>query len=254
MFQTLIKHSFFKVLSVAGLCVAANIPGAAHAQNQDWKYVIAPYFWGAGQSGTVGVVEGADPIDIDLSFSDIFDNLEASGMIIGRAINGDLGFSVDAQVINMKASGDVPEQPGLEVTVENQNKMYSFMLDYRVLDTPEANLWLTGGARYWRVETELEANTGDAAAGKDSWWDPLVGLHGRYDFDDRNAVIGWASLGGFGAGSDLMVDIFAGYERRFTPVTAMQIGWRYLSVDREDGGFVYDVSQTGPILGLSFTF
>jgi hypothetical protein len=254
MFEKSIKYRTINALRVSGLCLTVIAPGAVAAQGQDWSYVVAPYFWGAGQTGTVGVIPGADPVDIDLSFSDIFKNLDASGMVIGRAINGDFGFSVDAQIINMKQTGDVPSQPGLEVTVDNQNKMYSFLVDYRVLDTAEANLWLTAGARYWRVEPELTANTGDSVTGKNSWWDPVVGLHGRYDFDDRNAVIGWASLGGFGAGSDLMVDVFAGYERRFTPTTAMQLGWRYLSVDREDGGFVYDVSQTGPIVGLSFTF
>lgn len=248
------KRNIFKALSAVGLCTAALAPNGVVAQNQDWRFAVAPYFWGAGQSGTVGVIPGADPVDLDLSFGDIFKNLDTSGMVIGRATNGDIGFTVDAQIINMNASGEVPSEPGLEVAVDNQNKMYSFMADYRVYESPQAKVWLSGGARYWRVETTLEANTGDTASGKNSWWDPLVGLHGRYDFDDRNAVIGWAYLGGFGVGSDLTMDVFAGYARRLTPVTAMQIGWRYLNVDRTDAEFIYDVYQAGPIVGLSFTF
>jgi len=32
------------------------------------------------------------------------------------------------------------------------------------------------------------------------------------------------------------------------------LGYRYVDVDYEDDGFLYDVAQSGPVLGLSWRF
>jgi hypothetical protein len=51
-----------------------------------------------------------------------------------------------------------------------------------------------------------------------------------------------------------MGDIFGGSGYRFTPVTKGVLGYRWLSVDRDTDSFLYDVTQSGFLLGLSFTF
>ena len=39
----------------------------------------------------------------------------------------------------------------------------------------------------------------------------------------------------------------------FTKVT-LEAGYRYLAVDYDDSGFVWDVSMQGPVVGVKFRF
>lgn len=67
-------------------------------------------------------------------------------------------------------------------------------------------------------------------------------------------VSGSVIIGGFGAGSDLMWDanINLGYQR--TAGFATTIGYRHFDVEYDDNTFLYDVAQSGPILGLSWKY
>ncbi|CAN0579866.1 unnamed protein product, partial [Ectocarpus sp. 12 AP-2014] len=98
--------------------------------------------------------------------------------------------------------------------------------------------------------------TSPAAFGKDSntWVDPMIGLRGAYEFAPDWKLHGWAYIGGFGLGSDFMSDVFGGVGYAFNDRTELSLGWRYMTVDRRDGSFVYDIGQSGPLLGLSIMF
>ena len=67
-------------------------------------------------------------------------------------------------------------------------------------------------------------------------------------------VTGWALAGGFGVSSDFMWDAMASVGYEFNDTFSMTAGYRALSVDYHNNGFVYDVVQSGPILGLVFKF
>lgn len=71
----------------------------------------------------------------------------------------------------------------------------------------------------------------------------MVGVRGNLALSNRFSFIGWGFLGGFGAGSDLMADVFGGLECRFSR-----------PVDYEGGDFLYDVAQQGTMAGMIFRF
>jgi len=64
----------------------------------------------------------------------------------------------------------------------------------------------------------------------------------------------YAWLAGFGAGSDFMWDLNANLGYRWGEMFSTTIGYRYLDVDYENDGFLYDVAQQGPTLGMSWRF
>jgi hypothetical protein len=74
------------------------------------------------------------------------------------------------------------------------------------------------------------------------------------DMSDAVYLTGWAYAGGFGAGAESMFDLFGAVGYQFTPVTSGVIGYRWMSVDRQNGSFGYDVEMKGLMAGLSFTF
>jgi opacity protein-like surface antigen len=61
-------------------------------------------------------------------------------------------------------------------------------------------------------------------------------------------------VGGFDVGSRIMADVFGGVGYRFTDSISTTVGYRWMKVDRDEGGFLYDVEQQGIIAGLTFTF
>jgi hypothetical protein len=130
---------------------------------------------------------------------------------------------------------------------------------YRLIDDPKYFLDLLGGVRFWSVETILELGSGAVQGGRiseeEDWIDPIVGIKGsRVIGDSKFFVSGMFILGGFGAASDMIWDIggYLGYQ--WTEAISTVIGYRYLNVDYEDDGFIFDIAQDGPVIGLSWRF
>jgi len=46
----------------------------------------------------------------------------------------------------------------------------------------------------------------------------------------------------------------AGTAYSVTDTVGVSVGWRYLAVDHDKDGIVFDVSQSGPLLGATFRF
>jgi hypothetical protein len=68
---------------------------AAAAPRSGWSFDFTPYLWGAAMEGSVGA--GALPtINIDMSFSDILDHLDAGLMGAFEARKGRWGILLDA--------------------------------------------------------------------------------------------------------------------------------------------------------------
>ncbi len=70
----------------------------------------------------------------------------------------------------------------------------------------------------------------------------------------RFFLTAWGNAGGFGAGSDLTWDVFGGFGYEWNDWLSTVIGYRHLEVDYDDEGFVYDVTQTGPLIGGALKF
>lgn len=249
-------------LTLIGLSFAPAL-AATHAQAQSrsdngWTYTIAPYAFGAGLSGSVAAIDGLPDAEVDLSFAEILENLDMAGLILLNAQNGRWGITGDLQYIRLKSETKKLRPLYDTATVEVTNKIFSLYGEYKLTQTSNAELWGVFGARYWNVETDINLSSGAlpkaSANGENSWTDPVLGLRGRYNFDDRTYLTCWAYAGGFGVGSDSMADVFAAVGYQFTPTTAGVLGYRFVSVDRRDGDFKYDVEMDGLMAGLTFTF
>ncbi|MEM1078722.1 MAG: hypothetical protein AAGI09_09370 [Pseudomonadota bacterium] len=245
--------------AIAATSLLSLLPLSAAGQETDgWRYQISPYLWGAGLSGEAGVIPGAPPVDVDLSFKDILDDLEIAAMAVGQARKGNWAIQIDLQHVRTKSTGAVASDDVDRAEVDTTTQSFSAQLDYLAYEAAGTELWVSGGLRYWNVDTTLTLEGGDIgvqkARGSDSWWDPVVGLRGRKPLGANSYLTGWAYLGGFGAGSDLMTDVFLGAGYDVTETTSLVGGLRYQSVDRRNGDFIWDVEQAGPLVGLTIRF
>jgi len=88
------------------------------------------------------------------------------------------------------------------------------------------------------------------------WVDPYVGLRGRLNMTQRVYLGARADIGGFGigSGSELTWQVFGGVGIRMTKNTDFEAGWRYMSIDYENGAFNMDLALSGVVVGVRFIF
>lgn len=256
-----VKRMVSLAVMTASLLLCSGMVSAARAQStaaDNWNWSIEPYFWGAGLSGQVAAIPGLPTVDMNASPSDILRHLKFGGMVAFHGNTGRFGIAGDAQYIELTATG-TPQGPLYSsADVDSKNTVLTLMGEYQLNASTTSELWLGGGVRYWSVQTDINLAAGLAparsASGKNTWFDPIVGMRGQTDLGEKTYLTGWAYVGGFGVGSKQMYDVFGGFGYRFSDKVSGIAGYRQMSVDRVDGSFIYDVVQKGMLAGVQFNF
>ncbi|WP_157018904.1 DUF481 domain-containing protein [Mesorhizobium xinjiangense] len=221
-----------------------------------WTFSVAPYFWAAGLSGDVGSF-GLPTVGIDADFSNIWDNLDFAAMATGEARYDRYSLFADVIYTKISASNGTPRgvlADSVGVTAETFSGLLG--AGYAVADGPSGRLELVGGVKIWSAKTDISFHGGilDGISRSDSatWADAVVGLRGNYAINDNLYLTGWGYVGAGGADIDWDVAGALGY--RFNDRFSAVLGYRALGVDYSDDGYVFDVVEQGPILGLVVRF
>ena len=254
-----------KLLSLTLCCLffmlALALPAhSAPDKNDGWEFHLAPYAWLAGQSGTVATLPGLPPADIDIDFwDDVLGNLNGALFMVGEARKDRLGVYLDIAYVDIESDDSTLAPYFSSVVSQTKSWIVTAAGQYRLVEQSNAFLNLVAGVRYWSVDSTLALHPGllpgQEVSNTESWVDPIVGLRGLTSIGESKFIVtGGLGVGGFGVGSDFMWDVVINLGYRWTETFTTSIGYRYLDVDYEDDGFLYDVSQQGPVLGLSWRF
>lgn len=233
-------------IAAALVASGALTAGAQQAPGDDWDVSVAPYFMGAAMSGTTAV-RGRE-VDVEMSASDIFSNLQFGAMGIVVARKGQWGFGADAIWM------------ALGTTVRNTNVDFNQgAFAFYGLRRLGSAADLTLGMRVNTLQGELGFKTPGTDVSQDQTWvDPIVGVILRSPGERRVRLKVYTELGGFGAGSDLTWQIFPTIGLAFGDRFSLEAGYRWLDVDYQDGEgnerFAYDVLTQGPVAGLAIRF
>jgi len=113
-------------------------------------------------------------------------------------------------------------------------------------------------SRIWYVKNKLRLNAGAAPTvstdESKSWVDPIVMARANLALGGGFALVAYGDVGGFGIASDLTWQLMGLVGYRFNDWIDGAIGYRHLSVDYSNDGFLWDVRMSGPILGVAFRF
>ncbi|MGE0153052.1 MAG: DUF481 domain-containing protein [Reyranellaceae bacterium] len=245
----------------AGAVQAAELqtpvaPAVAQAEVGGWQFMVSPYLWAAGLSGNLAQF-GARTIHVSPSFGDVLRNLDFAAMVIGEARHERLSLFADLMYTKLSIGSATPRGILAErVRVTSKTMAGLFGVGYAVLQDERGHLDLAVGVRAWKVSTDLSFSGGvlNGAASKDSasWVNAMAGVRGRYGLADNLFLTGWGMIGAGGARLDW--DVAAGLGYQFNEHISAVAGYRALGVDYRDNGFVFDVVQRGPILGLAVRF
>jgi hypothetical protein len=242
-----------------GAPIALFAASAAKAQQQgapqaSWEFTIAPYAWGAGVNGTVGV--GDRTADVDISVGDIIDQVDIAVMLATELRHGPLIFLLDGFYVELSDDAAVPVPPLTSANVGERQLMLQPEVGFTIVSGPTGALDLLGGIRYWHFRTTLDLlkdgtsafNTEDT---KD-WVDAVLGARYRLRLGARWPVMILGDVGTGGSKFTWQALGSLGFD--LARCCTLIGGYRYLHFDYEHSGFTEDLGMSGPLLGLAFRF
>jgi hypothetical protein len=232
------------------------------AQAEDgWNFKLSPYVWFAGVKGTVSTIPGAPAVPINVSSSDALSDTKASLMLLFEAKKQRHGVLIDLLYTDVQSTEDLIPAIGLTMKSISKTTILSTAYMYELYKKEQAIVDLFAGARYWKVDTELQFGgglgvlNGRNIRNAESWADPLIGIKARAPLgNSRFYAAGGVAAGGFGAGSDSFYDINANVGYQWSEAIGTSLGYRLFDVKYENGSFLYDVKQEGWLLALTWAF
>ena len=238
------------------LVVFFTIASTVQAEEK-WELVFTPFLWASGQSGDVATLPGAETAEIDLSFSDIADNLDNALMGVFDARKGSWGLFAELFYIDIDT--DEIETPLNLFSAADYEQQFSaltlgasrrFMFERTAVD-------LLVGIRFWEVDNKLSLTAGILPAtkieGKEDWTDVVVGVRVQRKLNETWSAGGWL-VSAVSGDSDSAWDILVGVNYALNESLLLVGGYRHQNVDFDENGFLYDVELSGPVFGATFVF
>ena len=252
-------------LATAGSLSAADLPppqrtapaAVAAPAPQSWQAELALYGWASGLTGTVQSFSRIPPAHVNVGFDQILKNLDGGLMLAGSVTNG--RFVALGDIVYAKLS---PKKNfalrGIDgsVTVDVSNVIGLATAGYRVYADQNWSFDLLAGVRVFAVDNgvtlRLPRIAAEVASRSETWVDGVVGLRAIYNINQNWVLTGIGFVGGISSRYEW--DLFASIGYRFTETWGAFLGYRALAVDYRNNGFIYDVIQHGPMIGISARF
>ncbi|NQZ53990.1 MAG: hypothetical protein HRT93_07035 [Piscirickettsiaceae bacterium] len=241
------------------ICLALlALPVSVLAENnEEWEYYFTSYLWVTGQKGDVATIPPAAPAEIDVSFSDIIENLDMALMVFFEAKKGRFGFIGEVFHVGISADVDTPGSHFSGADYEQDLWVVTLGGSYQLTQNNQYQLDALLGVRHWDLDNTFDLDAGSLAARKVSererWIDILIGLHGQVTLNERWYLSGAGSFAVAGD-SDRHWDVYGGLHYQYSDGISFLAGYRHQEVDYDDGDFLFDVEMSGPVLGLTVVF
>lgn len=231
--------------------------------NKKWEFLNEPYLMFPNMNGESGIRE-LPTINLDVSASDIFSNLDFGAMLYAEARKDKWGISSD--FVYMKLSQDVTPSE-IERINSGEAEVTQLIWEvsglYRIRPFLDAGVGLrfnniTMSADISRNPIEGEGAELISAENSEFWVDPVIIARLSETIKDTWQFQLRTDIGGFGVGSDFTWQIqgYVGY--RFSKLFQTTVGYRVIGMDYDNGSgadrFRYDVDTSGPLIKLGFNF
>jgi hypothetical protein len=244
--------------SAAAAFLALALSMGSPALAEPWEVVVNPYFMVPATSGKFGV--GALEASLDTSPGDFFRKLNWAVLGAVEVGNGDIGFGLDVNYINLS----IAESEARSASLTGHQAAYTLMAFKRI--DPRAEVYVGVKVTDFGLRLRCDAGCpqplappgGTEASRNRSWAEPLVGVRFRDDLSERLDLMVMADIGGFAVGSDFSANVWPQLGYRLGERTRLMLGYRLIYVQYDEGEererFLFDAVTHGPTLGVEFRF
>jgi hypothetical protein len=224
---------------------------ASTAPEGNWHFAVAPYLWVPWVYGSVGV--NGNNFHYYVTPDELFSHFRFGLLGLVDTSYKRVVLPVDIVWLRLGDDRALPLSP--TGTVANA-KLDIFILTpkvgYRVIDTKMIKIDGLAGFRYWHIGTNLQFTTNTLNISRSTnFVDPVVGGRILANLSPKVEIAIAGDVGGWGTGSqlDYQVGGFLGY--RIKPAVALQVGYRYLSLDYPNVNKLLNLIISGPLIGVT---
>ena len=252
------RSGTIRAASIAGAVLACMTPDGARPQ--DLQGSVTLYGWLPSLDAEVTSRSGGTPAFTSVDAGNVLEALNFAFMAAGEVHYGRVGIIQDFVYADLGAGGNLSGPLASKVNVDTTVLISTTAVGYRAY---EQDGWLVepfAGARYVDLELGVKIAGGgplgvERAASVDlNWWDPIIGLRGRAPITRSLSAAGFVDIGGFGAGSDFSWEAYAGLDYAFTENVSAVAGFRYLSINYDQGRTEVKLDTYGPVVGAMLRF
>lgn len=238
----------------------AGEAGEAAPARSDWSFDVVPYLWLATYEGEMDLPggsagAGSRSTETEGAYST---SISAGAMLAAQVHYRNFGLLLDGAWLQLETEGQALTSLYSGTDIQTDIAYGTAALSYQLPQVGDLHTEVFAGTRVWYTSNEIGfrpgALPGFTADGSRSWVDPLIGARLRYDFTRRCYAIVLGDVGGFGVGSDQTWSAYGGVGYRFADWISMTLGYRYMHLDFQDGGFVSKLNVQGFLLGVGFHF
>ena len=218
-----------------------------------WKFATIGYAWFAGAEGKTDVIGPVDPVDLDLSFGDVLKAFKFAFMGAAEARRDRLVVLGDLTFIHLEGNEGIGirDPDFLEAELDSRTAEITLLGGYRVMKEGPVTLDLLAGGRmnFFKATLQLEGPVRSAEGStKQKWLDPIIAARASAPLGGKWSMSVYGDLGGILFGSDVTWQGVASVDYQINRKMTLGAGWRYFKVNYDDGDFLYNVAQSGPML------
>lgn len=231
-------------IAAAALFLAA-VSGSGQAIAADgWTYEAMPFLWASGLDGRQGFDGYVSEVHVD--FGDLVEFVDVGAAMRLRGDKAPLGWF--AEINHARLGEDVATSAG-ELGIRTSHTFAEGGMSYDLAP----GFAVYGGVRYQSVELGLSLAEMEMRLDRDQdWIDAFAGV--RWTPVDTDRWVAWtrADVGAGGSDFTWLGEIGAGY--RFGKRWSAYAAYRVLDTDHTSRDFVYDIRQSGLLLGFGIRF
>lgn len=214
------------------------------ATSDRWQNTLYFYLWTTGMDGTAAI--GGNEADIDLSFSDLFEDLDGALSLRFESHKGKWGYFIDGMYVKLNPTQSTPLGT-IDVTVKD------FILEGGGVYHFNPKVQGLFGLRYQKMDMDISLpGPLPAASGDQDWVDAFAGVR-VVPFQNDNWRL-WLRGDIGGGSSDFTWNAVAGAEYQFNKNWSGVMAYRVLSTDYSNNGFKWDVDLSGLALAVGYTW
>jgi len=242
-----------------GRCVFvffALLAGRLAGATDDWSFSLSPHVWVADikPDSSLPNLPPATPPEVERFAT----KLTGAFMISGKVQHGSFGLFVVYDWLRLNTESTHPGPLFSAVELHSNFVHSTAALTWQVPTEASWQVQLLAGARFFSVSGQQVFTSGLLPGftlnADRSWTDAVIGADVSHDLDDRWFVTGKLLLGGFGSGSNTMVDVLGGVGYRFDRNWSALLGYRYLREDFVQSAFSWKLTGKGALLGVTYRF
>jgi hypothetical protein len=232
--------------------------GPVSAAESEWEWSVAIYGWMSGIEADV-FANDTKVGEIDMSFSDILDDLDMTLMLHGEGFRGQWGFFADLVYLDISNS----ETGSLATTsYDMSSTIFDLAGVYRLSGTP-LGFEAYAGLRYFNMDLELNVTpnlTGNtrSASIDDSYTDFLIGARYTGEINENWFYRLRADLSTGETDGTWSLIGMGGYRFGQQRNMSVILGYRHLEIDLEEDKGPFTISQdltmSGPFVAFNYAF